>query len=392
MLKINQIGKKKYPFLFSPLKVGNLTIPNRIFFPPWDFNWANKDGSVSQKLHDYYVSLAENGCGIVYTGAATVSPDSFLYEYSMAIHNKCHIPSNKKLCKAIEARGAIPAIQLMNFGRQAVTTYSGTPILAPSNIPCPVTSRLDPNYRIKEMTVEDIKRVENDYINAAVLAAEAGYKIIQVHAAHGYLLCNFMSPYTNKRTDEYGGSAENRCRIVVEVIEGIRKKLGNSVVIDVRLTVDELVDGGLVPEDYAVFTPLIERAGVDMMSASLSNFESAVIYFPTKLEPEARYVYSAETLKKYTSLPIAHAAFIGSLEKGEELLRTQKTDLVGYGRMQFADQAFVKKSVMGQKVNKCVWCGKCLADLMDPTQKFMVHCTVNKKYKRRPSPGQNGSV
>jgi 2,4-dienoyl-CoA reductase-like NADH-dependent reductase (Old Yellow Enzyme family) len=383
MIAINQKGKTKYPLLFSPLKINNLTLPNRIFFPPWDFNWANKDGSVSDKLYEFYVSLAENGCGIVYTGAAAVSPDTVLYEYSMGIFDKQHVESNRKLCKEIEARDAIPAIQLMNFGRQSVTTFTGKPILAPSNIPCKVISRVDPNYQIKEMTLEDIQRVKNDFVNGAVLAVEAGYKIVQVHAAHGYLLCNFLSPYTNKRTDEYGGSIENRCRIVIEIIEAIRKKLGNSVVIDVRLSVDELVDGGLVPADYATITPMIEKAGPDMLNASLSNFESAVIYFPAKLEPEARYVYTAETLKKHTSLPIAHAGFMGSLEKGEELLTGGKTDLVGYGRMQFADLGFVKKSVLGEKVNRCIWCGRCLGDLLDPAQNMQVHCTVNEKYKRR---------
>jgi 2,4-dienoyl-CoA reductase-like NADH-dependent reductase (Old Yellow Enzyme family) len=383
MIEIDQKGKEKYPLLFSPLKINNLTAPNRIFFPPWDFNWANKDGSVSDKLQDIYVSLAENGCGIVYTGAASVSPDSLCFEYSMGIFDKRHVESNKKLCKEIEARGAIPAIQLMNFGRQSVTTFTGKPILAPSNIPCPINAFRDSNYQLKEMNLEDIQRVKNDFVNGAVLAAEAGYKIVQVHAAHGYLLCSFLSPYANKRTDEYGGSVENRCRIVVEVIEAIRKKLGNSIVIDIRLTVDELIKGGLVPDDYAVIAPLIEKAGVDMMNASICNFESgAVSIFPGKLEPEARYAYTAETLKKYTSLPVSHAFFVGSLEKGEELLKTRKMDLVGFGRMQFADQGFIKKSVTGGKINKCIWCGRCLGDLLDPQQLFSVHCAVNEKYKR----------
>lgn len=381
MLIVDQKGKEKYPYLFNPLKIGNLTVLNRTFFPPWDFNWANKDGSVSSKLHDFYVSLAENGCGIIYTGAATVSSDSIRVEYGMRIFDKLHIKSNKKLCKELEARGAIPAIQLMNFGRQSVTTFTGKPILAPSDIPCPIASLWDPNYRIKVMTIEDIQRVKNDYLNAAILATEAGYKILQVHAAHGYLLTNFMSPYTNKRNDEYGGSIENRCRIIVEIIKEIRKNLGNSIVIEVRLSVDEFVNGGLIPDDYKMIAPLIEKAGVDIMNASGTNFESAVRLFGGKLEPEARFVYLAERLKKYTSLPVAYAGYIGSLEKGEELIREGKADLVGFGRMQVADNGFIKKSIFDEKINKCVWCGKCLGDVRDP-ELLAVHCTVNEKYKR----------
>lgn len=381
MLEINQKGTKNYPLLFTPLKIDNLIIPNRIFFPPWDLNWANKDGTVTEKLQDFYVNLAKNGCGIIYTGGATVSPDSIRVEQSMGIYDKRHAESNRKLCKEIETYGAIPAIQLMNSGRQSVTTFTGKPILAPSDIPCPVTSRRDPNYQIKVMTSKDIQRIINDFVNSAVLAAEVGYKIIQLHAAHGYLLCSFLSPYTNKRTDNYGGSVENRCRIVVEIIKAIRKKLGNSIVIDIRLNIEEFVDGGLVPSDYDKITPIIEKAGVDMMNASGTIVESSCKIFSTKLDPEARYAYWAETLKKHTSLPVGHAAFIGSLEKGEELLKTGKMDLVGFGRMQFADQGFVKKSVLDEKINKCLWCGKCSSDVTNP--KFhSVYCTINKKYTR----------
>ncbi len=381
MRTIDRMGRKRYPLLFSPLKIGNISIPNRIFFPPWGLNWANKDGSVSDKLHNFYVSLAENGCGIIYTGAAAVSPDSIRIEQGMHIYDKQHLESNRKLCKEIETRDAIPAIQLMNYGRQSVTTFTGKPILAPSDIPCSVCSGRDPNYRIKEMNLEDIQRVINDFVNGAILAAEAGYKIIQLNAAHGYLLCSFLSPYTNKRIDNYGGSFENRCRILIEIIKAIRKKIGNSIVIDVRLSVAECINGGIIPDDYAIIAPLIEKAGADLMNASLSNLESVFAIFSKKLEPEASYAYLAEILKRYSSLPVGYAAFISSLKKGEELIKEGKIDLAGYGRMQFADQGFVKKTVTDGKINSCIWCAKCLKNLFNPALQC-VYCTVNNKYKR----------
>lgn len=380
MLAIDQKGEKKYPFLFNPLKIGNLIVPNRIFFPPCDFNWANQDGSVSAKLHDFCVSLAENGCGIVYTGVATVAPDPIRNEYCLGIYAKRHVETNRKLCKEIEARGAIPAIQLNNFGREPVAAFTRKPILA-SNLSYRTTAPDDPNYQKKEMVLEDIRRVKNDFIKSAVLAAEAGYKIIQIQAAHGYLLCGFLSTYTNKRTDAFGGSVENRSRIAIEIIEAIRKNLGDRIVIDIRLSVDEFVNGGLAPGDYAKIAPLLEKAGVQMMNVAGSNFESSVDIFPVKSEPEARYAYLAEALKKYTLLPVGHAAFIGSLAKGEELVKEKKIDLAGFGRMQFADQSFIKKSVSGKKINQCLWCGGCLKDSRDP-KLFSVYCTVNKKYKR----------
>lgn len=381
MLSINQKGQEKYPHLFKPLKIGNLMIPNRIFFPPWVFNWAEKDGSVSDKLHDFYVNLAKNGCGIIYTGGATVSPDSLRVEYCMGMFDKRQISGNRKLCKEIKARGAVPALQLINFGRQSVTTYTGKPVLAPSNIPCPVTARRDPNYRIKEMTPEDIRRVKNDFVRGAVMAAESGYRIIQLHAAHGYLLCSFLSPYTNKRTDEYGGSLANRCRLIIEIIEAIRRELGDEVLIDIRVSVDEFVNGGLIPADYAGIVPLLEKAGVRMLNASGTNSESAARFFFSRPEPEGKYAYLAETLKRHTSLVVGHAAFLASLATGEVLIQQEKLDLAGFGRMQFADQGFVKKTVTGKKIRQCVWCGRCLNDTGNPDVRS-VHCTVNKKYKR----------
>ena len=381
MRVINQKGQQKYPHLFTPLKIANVTIPNRIFFPPWIFNWANKDGTVSEKLHDYYLNLAKNGCGLIYTGGATVYPDSIRVECCMGMYDKRHVASNRKLCKEIEARGAVPAIQLMNFGRQSVTTFTGKPLLAPSNIPCPVTSRRDPNYRIKEMTLEDIRRIKNDFVNGAILAVEAGYKIIQIHAAHGYLLCSFLSPYTNKRADEYGGSMANRCRLIIEIIEAIRRVLENQVVLDIRVSVDEFVSGGLVPDDYKEIIPMLEQAGVQMINASGTNNESAGRFFSSKLEPEGRYAYLSETVKKQTSLVVGHAAFMASLEKAEVFVKEGKMDLAGFGRMQFADQGFVRKSVFDKKINPCIWCGRCLSDAGNPELRS-VYCTVNKKYKR----------
>ncbi len=382
MNKVHKKGTEVYPYLFSPIKIGHIVIPNRTFWPPWDFNWANKDGSVSEKLHNFYINLAKSGCGIIYTGAATVSSDSIRFEKTMGIYNKSHVKSNQKLCKEIIAHDSIPAIQLMNFGRQSVTTFTGKPILAPSNVPCKVTSICDPNYKIKEMTLEDIDRVKNDFINGAVLGAEAGYKIIQVHAAHGYLLSNFLSPYTNKRTDEYGGSIENRCRIVIDIIKGIRQKLGNSVLIDIRLSISDFVEGGLVPEDYATIIPLIEAAGIDMLNASGTIFESSLSFFMQKLQPEGRYIYLADIVKKYTSLPLGQAGYIGTLKKGDEFVKNKQLELVGYGRTQFADNEFIKNSVFNKKNNDCVWCGKCLLDLLDPQLNFEVHCTVNPNYLR----------
>lgn len=374
---------QNYQSLFTPLQAGPTTLPNRLFFPPWCFNWANDDGTVSKKLFEFYTSLADSGCGMVTTGAAAVSPDSLLYKRAMKIYSKDHVPGLKKLAQALLQRNCMPAIQLMNFGRQSVTTFTGEPVYAPSAIPCPVKSKKDPNYKIREMTYEDIERVKNDFVNAAVLAVECGFKVVQVHAAHGFLLNEFLSPYSNYRSDEYGGSAINRARIIIEIIKNIKIGIGNEAAIDIRISADEFVDNGLKPDDYKEIIPWFEEAGVDMINVSSSVSESSGIMFRKPKEPQGRYAYLAKHIKEYTTKPIAYAGFVADFEHAVSIMQNNNIDMIGIGRAQVADPYLVQKYVQGKEdqINKCRYDNICLfsfAGLEDD----QVYCTVNKNYKR----------
>jgi 2,4-dienoyl-CoA reductase-like NADH-dependent reductase (Old Yellow Enzyme family) len=377
----------KYRTIFSPLSVGPIYLPNRIFFPPWCFNWANSDGTMSEKLYDFYLDLAAGGCGMIITGCAAVSPDSLLYEKSMKIYEKKHADSFKKLCREIKSRGAIPAIQLMNFGRQSVTTWTGLPVYAPSAIPCPVKSlpSIDPAYRIREMTHDDLERVRNDFIHAAILAVEAGFTVIQVHAANGFLLSEFISPYTNKRTDEYGGSIENRMRFVVEIIKGIKREIQGVAALDIRISADEFVPGGIKPEDHLHIIPLLEEAGVDMLNIGFTVSETTGTFFRQNIAEtgEAPYRDIVQQLRTYSrrKLPVGYAGFIASLDTAEELLNENKMDLVGMGRAQVADPYLIQKTLIGKPVDKCIWCHRCLFSFAQKAEK-QVYCSINKKYQK----------
>lgn len=368
-----------YDKILAPLIIKSCTIPNRIFFPPICFNWADTNGSISERLHNFYVTVAEGGCGLIITGCAAVSPDSILYERSMRIYSDAHIISNKKLCREILNRGAVPAIQLNNFGRQSVTTYTGKEVYGPSAIPCPNKYSADVNYKIREMSYDDIERVTKDFIHAALLSAEAGYKIIQLHAGHGFLLNQFLSPYTNKRKDEYGGSLENRTRFTTDIIKGIRKELGDAMVLDIRLSVDELVPGGLKPVDFKEIIPIFECAGIDMLNVSLSIGETSSRILCRQFSKEGIYSDVSKEIKQYATKPIAHAGFIASLETGERLLRENKMDLVGMGRAQIADPLLVQKSLHGHEteINRCRWDFSCIKSLHDNNINKLV-CSINK--------------
>ena len=374
---------KRYPLLFNPIKIGNVTIPNRLYFPPWCFNWANEDGTLTDKLYDLYIQLAQGGNGMVITGCAAVSPDSLLYKRSMKIYKKEHIVRLKDLCKDILILGSIPAIQLMNFGRQSVTTFTGEPVYAPSAIPCPVKSRKDPNYKIREMTIDDIERVKNDFVNAAVLSTEAGFKVIQLHAAHGFLLNQFLSPYSNYRTDDYGGSVVNRTRIIVEIIREISKKIGNETAIDIRISADESVENGLKPHDFKEILPMIDESGVDLINVSFSVSETTGIMFRQPKEPQARHAYLAKEIKQYTSKPVAYTGFIADLTHAEEAMVENQIDMIGIGRAQFADPGMINKYALGDDllVQKCKYDHSCLFSFAGKDED-QVYCTVNPQYKR----------
>jgi len=267
------INNGKYPSLSSKQTLNHITLPNRIVFPPLNVNYANTDGTVSDKLMKFYTDLADGGCGLIITGAAAVSYDSIASDRGMRIDHDGCVPGLKRLFSGISRRGSIPGIQLIHCGRQAANSATGYDLLAPSAIPCPVMSRLDPAYGVREMTPDDIRMVRSDFIDAALRAADSGAGVVEMHAAHGYLLNEFLSPYSNHRSDGYGGDAYNRARLVTEIIEGIRDDISR-IAISVRVSGDEFVDGGLTPPDFEEIIPLFEDAGMDMLNVSAGVYES----------------------------------------------------------------------------------------------------------------------
>jgi 2,4-dienoyl-CoA reductase-like NADH-dependent reductase (Old Yellow Enzyme family) len=352
---------ERYPSVFRKLDIGKVTIPNRIAFPAFQFNYANTDGSVSEKLLSIHNHIARGGCGLILTGCAAVSPETLAFDRVMRIDSDAYKPGLKKLFNIIESHGTVPGIQIVHYGRQALTSVTGHDLLAPSAIPCPLMSQFDPNYVVREMTINDIERVRTDFITGAVRAADAGAKIVEVHAAHGYLLSEFLSPYSNKRTDDYGGSVENRARLIVEIIEGIRTKLNQKVAISVRVSGNEFVKGGLTPPDFAEIIPPFEDAGMDLLNVAAGVYESVERIVPPDSLGDAPHAGIAGELKEYASVPVCCVGSISSLEIAESIISSGKADMVAMGRAQVADHEIVKKSKSGREseVRRCLRCNSC---------------------------------
>ena len=377
------INDVRYPHIFSECRVGSVTLPNRVAFPAWLLNYANTDGTVSNKLMKFYTDLGKGGCGLIFTGAAVVVNEGIPFDRAMLIDRDEVIPGLTKLFDAIREPGSIPAIQLVHYGRQSSTSVSGDVLLAPSAIPCPIMSQFDPEYKVREMTMEDIAGIRNAFIAAAERGAKAGVDIVEVHACHGYLLAEFLSPYSNKRTDAYGGSVENRARLTVEIIEGIRARLKDKVAISVRISGDEFVDGGLEPADYKEIVPMFEKAGMDLLSVAAGVYESMERIVPPKTLGPTPHVDVAAKVKKFANVPVIAVGSIISpgLQVAEAILSSGKADICAMGRAQMADPEIVKKSAQGREneIRQCKHCNSCTFwTTGDPE----VYCAVNPDYKK----------
>jgi 2,4-dienoyl-CoA reductase-like NADH-dependent reductase (Old Yellow Enzyme family) len=351
----------RYPNVASSYQIGPVTLPNRIVFPAWQVNYANQDGTVSDKVMKFYADLAKGGCGLVIVGNVSVTPDSIPFDRIIRADSDAYLDGLTELFSTIKAEGAVAGIQLTHFGRQSSSSVAGNTLIAPSEIPCPVMSQLDPNYELRAMTLEDIARVRQGYIKTAARCAKAGAEVIEVHAGHGYLLNEFLSPFSNKREDAYGGSPENRARLTVEILSGIRERLGDQVAVSVRISGDEFVEGGLRPADYQAIVPLFEDAGIDMVNVSAGVYASMERVVPPPSLGETPHVYLAEEIKAFTDVPVCAVGAIFSVAKVEEILTSDQADLCAMGRAQMADPAIARKSFEGREdeITKCMKCNAC---------------------------------
>jgi len=375
-----------YPHVLSKLKIGPVTLRNRVVFPAWQLNYANTDGTVSPKLMKFYTDLAKGGCGLIFTGAAVVSADGIPFDRIMHVDSDAYIPGLEKLFTSIKEQGAAAGIQIIHYGRQSSSSFSKGVLMAPSAIPCPVMSQYDPEYKVREMTGEDIDELREAFIAAALRAAKAGVNVIEVHVCHGYLLNEFLSPYSNKRTDAYGGSVENRARLIVEILQGIRESLKSytNVVVCVRVSGDEFVEGGLKPGDFEEIVPMFEKAGMQMLNVAAGVYESMERIVPPKKLGIAPHVDIAARIKQFTSVPVCAVGSIMARGLGvaESIIAEGKADLCAMGRVQMADPEFVKKSAEAREseIRLCVHDNACTFwTTGDPE----AYCTVNPDYKKR---------
>jgi len=227
--------------LLEPIKIGTVSLRNRIVIPPMESRLSRPDGSVTRAMIDYYAERAKGGAGaIIVENTFVDDKESRSSLSSSGLYSDHLIAGKSELAEAIKANGAVALIQLGHGGRECHPEATRRQPVAPSAVPCEIIGVVP-----REMTIDKIEEVQNAFAEAARRAKQAGFDGVEIHGAHGYLICSFLSPYTNKRTDKYGGSLKNRALFPLEVISKVREKVGNNFIVGYRMSADEYVPGGL---------------------------------------------------------------------------------------------------------------------------------------------------
>lgn len=304
--------------LFSPFTIKDVTLKNRIVMSPMCmYSSHNQDGKVEDWHYTHYVSRAVGQVGLIMVEATAVTPQGRISPYDLGIWSDEHIPGLKKLVEMIKSHGAKTAIQIAHAGRKA--TVDGE-IVAPSAIAFNEKMKTP-----KELSVAEIKETVKAFQDGVNRAKEAGFDIIELHGAHGYLINEFLSPLSNQRTDEYGGSFENRYRFLQEVIEAVKEVWDGPLL--VRVSANDYAEGGLTAEDYVEYAKLMKAQGVDLIDVS----SGAVV--PAKIDVYPGYqVGYCEKIRHSANIATGAVGLITTGIQAEEIVRNERADLVFLAR------------------------------------------------------------
>ncbi|MCF6149738.1 MAG: FAD-dependent oxidoreductase [Candidatus Kuenenia sp.] len=359
-----------FPTLFSPFRIGSMSIKNRIVMSPMETHLCNAEGFVTKELISYYKERALGGAGYITVENTAVDPAGRVNDGMMCIHDDKFIPELKNLVDTIHAVGGKIILQLSHAGREALPYFTGTGTVAPSAIPSPLTKEMP-----KELTIDEVKAVINAFVCGAERALKAGFDGVEIHMAHGYLVNQFFSPESNTRTDDYGGDTVRRARFGKEIVEGIRKKVPGDFPVICRISADEYTETGLKLEESKEIAKILERAGASAIHVSACNYASAFFNIPCYYLEEGCFVHLAEGIKKVVNIPVLSVGRIQDPVMAEEVLKESKADLIVLGRPLIADPYLPNKIKEGnlEDIQVCLSCNRCIESISD---KKLV-CTVN---------------
>ena len=343
-----------FPNMFSPINIGTVTVPNRFVVPPMGNNFANTDGSMSERSAAYYEARAKGGFGLITIESTVVYKQAKGGPRKPCLFSDEVVPSFKRVADACHAYGAKVSIQLQHAGPEGNSKLTGYPLKAASAI-APSAGREIP----EAMPTEEVYRLIECYGDAARRAQLAGIDMVEVHCAHGYLVSTFISARTNKRTDEFGGCFENRMRLPRLIIENIRKKTGGNMPILCRINARDEGDGGVDVHDAAAIAAYLEQVcGVDAIHVTRSiHIHDEFMWAPNITHGGFNAELGAE-IKRAVSVPVILVGRVTEPQYAELLVKQGRADLIAFGRQSIADPELPNKARNGQleKLTPCIAC------------------------------------
>lgn len=368
---------RKYPNLCNAITIGNVTFRNRMFSAPMGGTDITNDGCIGSKSTAFYELRAKGGAAGVTVSECMVHPEtdgSHAYHLDTAILNS--LASATYTADAIRRHGAMPSLELSHSGMYAGTYMTDKDKQHSMNQWGPSAALRSDGVEVKKLTKEMIASIVEAYGKTAAVAKRAGFEMLMIHGGHGWLLNQFLSPYFNKREDEYGGSLNNRCRLAIEVLQAVRNAVGKGFPIEFRMSGSELFDGGY---DLSEGIRIAQKIApyIDLLHVSAGTYQKGFgDTHPSMFREHGCNVYLAAEIKKHVTVPVATLGGLNSPEQMEEIIASGKADIVYMARALLADP-FLPRKVMENREEEIVHCLRCFTCMAERAATSTRRCTVN---------------
>jgi len=346
--------------LFKPIKIGKMDLKNRIVMPSIGCFFTG------EQLKDFYIERAKGGVGLIVIGPTAIDENNPSY---INIYSDEFIPQLKDLAESIKAAGSKVGLQLWHPGRYS--TFPGDHVVSASDIPAPIFTRQKP----RDLTISEIEHIEDEFADGALRTKKAGFDCVEFTAATGYLISQFLSSATNKRTDKYGGSLENRARFLLNIVAKTRERVGEDFPILCRISGNEFVEGGNTLEDQKSIAVMLEKAGVDALNVNVGWHESPIDQM-SMMVPRGGFVYLAAGIKEAVNIPVIASHRINDPVLADNIIKEGKADMVAMARPLMADPELPKKAEEGRfnEIRNCIACNSCFDQVFEGSP---ITCLVN---------------
>jgi 2,4-dienoyl-CoA reductase-like NADH-dependent reductase (Old Yellow Enzyme family)/thioredoxin reductase len=368
---VPMLEEREMDKLFSPYTINNLSLTNRIVMPALASFMIGIDGSISNATVEHYRRRAAGGPAMVIMEACAVSPEGVVSSHQAVIHEDRFIDGLSKIARAMKEEGTVPAIQIHHGGRQTSVKVINRKPVAPSPLPCPkIRGEVEP------LTIEGIQQLVKKFGDAAQRAYQAGFEMIEIHGAHGYLVNQFLSAFSNIRGDRYGGDVAGRTRFAREIVEEIRKRVGSEYPLSFKISAEEYVDGGLTTDQSIDILKILLPAGIDVVQVSAGNDVTPEWICQPMFMEKGCLVDSASRVKKALGIPVMAVGRINDPGIANDIIEMNKADLVCIGRGLLADPEMPNKTKEGRsdEIRTCIACNTCMQSIF---KRGRIECLVN---------------